>query len=1196
MLQLEALELVGFKSFAQKTKVVFPERITAIIGPNGCGKSNLFDAVGWVLGEQSARSLRGQKMDEFIFGGTKKRKRSGLAEVKLHFKRTGEEPLFLSGVELDSEEVEISRRLYRSGESHYFVNQRRCRLMDVQRFLDDSGLGYASYAMIAQGKIDSFLTAKPLDRRQIIEEAAQITGYKSKRRNAEVKLELAQQNLVRVDDIVIEIERQLRSLKRQASKAERYQRFKDEFRQIQRQRFAIEFDEQHGLLVRLAESLEELRGKETGVTGQLRRHEAFYKAAVGKREKYEGELTELQEKRSQISLELDRTQNSVRYHGEQIGQTEDALKVLSLEAVTLEKSLSGIGEEWDRFQKESAALEQQEAESAEEVEKRKNVAGEKVMRLEKAEDGLEELRSKLIRISAETASSRNLEEQLSLRVQRLKGETERLHKERTRAYEQLEAQRSVAGEKKLLLEKLRTELAELEEAVREKRILQEQLGTQLDDLTAQEGDLKGQQVGLNERLQSLQELELTRSQYSDGVQKVLQHLSENEVVPTAGTLADSIETSPEFERLVEQFLDRELEYVLVDSLDEAVRGLSELRTLESGKCTFLSLYTTNGFGKPRHPRELNKVPYEEEGVYGTLADIIEMKPEVEEAFLRVLPQRAESVVVSDIDRALGLAHSYPESTFITLGGESLTPRGLASGAAPGSSKLGLLSLKRQKRELEKKVGQKQRALAKATAAKGAKKKELCDSTAGLERCRNHLYQVEKKSIGLDHEYDQCEAEVRRQERAVATVNSELERIDFDYAELTQKLDSLGKAVADLEARRVRTEEELKAGRDGLTRLRRAFSEAQDQVNSAAAGRKVLEERRVALAGTLERIRSQRSDTESRLRMIHLREEQSQERLNDLGQEIEVLRSGLKTLVEQSKQAEDSLKEVQERFSSCKQGLQEVEEQLQELREQKEISQNKRSEVEVEHARVETLLQNLEAQCIEQLRVPIVEAVQGVDLESAERDEILEQYQTLKAKLENFGPINMTALTEYQEHQERFEFLTKQREDLEKSIADTTKAIQEINRRSRALFSEAFEAINLNFKEVFQKLFGGGDCGVRLLDEEDVLECGIDLYAQPPGKRLQNVMLLSGGEKALTVLALLIGIFMFRPSRFCVLDEVDAPLDDANVRRFGSLIEEMSNETQFIIVTHNKRTMEMARALHGVTMEEPGVSKVISAQI
>ncbi len=1196
MLQLEALELVGFKSFAGKTRVVFPERITAIIGPNGCGKSNLFDAIGWVLGEQSARSLRGQKMDEFIFGGTKKRKRSGLAEVKLHLKRTGEEPLFLSGVELDSEEVEISRRLYRSGESHYFVNQRRCRLMDVQRFLEDSGLGYAGYAMIAQGKIDSFLTAKPLDRRQIIEEAAQITGYKSKRRNAEVKLELAQQNLVRVNDIVIEIERQLRSLKRQANKAERYRRLKDEFRQIQRQRFAIEFDELHGSLVRLAESLAELKGRESSVSGQLRRHEAFYKAAVGKRETYEAELTELQEKRSQISLDLDRTQNSVRYHEEQISQTKDALKVLSLEAATLEKSLAGIGEEWDQFQKERAVLKQEETGSAEEVEKRKKVADEQAMRLEKAEDGLEELRSKLVRISAETAASRNLKEQLSLRVQRLKGETGRLQKERTRAGEQLGAQRSVAGEKKLLLEKLRTELAELEEAVSEKRMLQDLLGAQLDDITAKEGDLKGQLVGLNERLQSLQELELTRSQYSEGVQKVLKHLSENDVVSTGGTLADSIETSPEFERLVEQVLDKELEYVLVDSLDEAVRGLSELRKLESGKCTFLSLYTTNGFGKPSRPSEMDKFPYHEEGVYGTLADIIKMKPEVEEAFLRVLPQRAESVVVSDIDRALGLAHSYPESTFITLGGESLAPRGLASGAAPGSGKLGLLSLKRQKRELEEKVRRRQHALSQATAAKGAKKQELGDSIAELGQGRDRLYRAEKKSIGLSHEYDQCEAEVRRQERTVATVDSELERIDFDYSELTQKLDSLGKAVADLEAQRVRTEEELKAGRDGLTQLRRAFSDAQYQVNSAAASRKVLEERRVALAGTLERIRSQRSDTESRLRMTRLREEQSLKRLNDLAQEIEALRSRSEALAEQSKQSEGSLKEVQERFSSCKQGLQEVEEQLKELREQKETSQNERSEVDVKHARVETLLQNLEAQCLEQLRVPIVEAVQGVEFESAGRDKILEQSPTLKAKLESFGPINMTALTEYQEHQERFEFLTRQLEDLEKSIADTTKAIQEINRRSRALFSEAFEAVNLNFKEVFQKLFGGGDCGMRLLDEEEILECGIDLYAQPPGKRLQNVMLLSGGEKALTVFALLIAIFMFRPSGFCVLDEVDAPLDDANVRRFGTLVEEMSNQTQFIIVTHNKRTMEMARALHGVTMEEPGVSKVISAQI
>lgn len=1196
MLQLEGLELVGFKSFAGKTKVFFPERITAIIGPNGCGKSNLFDAIGWVLGEQSARSLRGQKMDEFIFGGTKKKKRSGLAEVRLHLKRTGEGPLVLAGVELDTDEVEVSRRLYRSGESHYFVNQRRCRLMDVQKFLEDSGLGYASYAMIAQGKIDSFLTAKPLERRQIIEEAAQITGYKSKRRNAEVKLELAQQNLLRVNDIVIEIERQLRSLKRQANKAERYRRLKDEFRQVQRQRFAIEFDELNGSVTRLGALLAELKGKEASVSGQLRRHEAFHRVALGRREKYEAELSKLQEKRSQVSLDLDRTQNSVRYHEEQVSQTKDSLKVLSLEVATLEKSLAAIGEEWDRFQNENATLAQEETRAAEEVDQRKKVAEEQSARLEKAENELEELRSKLVRIAAETASSRNLEEQLSLRVQRLKGEAERLQEERTRAWKQLETHRSLAGEKKLLLENLRTQLLDLEETVSKKRVRQDQLGTELDDLTAQEGDLKGRLVGFKERLQSLQELELTRAQYSEGVQKVLKHLNESKVFSTGGTLADSIETSPEFERVIEQVLDEELEYVLVDSLDQAVLGLSELRKLESGKCTFLSIYSTNGFGKPRRPGEKGEVPYQEEGVYGTLADIIEMKPEVEEAFLRVLPQHAESIVVSDIDRALGLAHSFPESTFITLGGESLTPRGLAAGAAPGSGKLGLLSLKRQKRELEGKVRREQRALAKATEAKKAKKEELGGAIAELGECRNRLYQVEKKAIGLGHEYEQFEAEVRREERAVATVDSELERIDFECAELTQKLNSLGTSVADQEAQRVRTEGDLKAGRERLTELRRAFSDAQDQVNSAAAVRKVLGERRVALAGTLERIRAQRSDTESRLRMTRLREEQSGTRLNDLAQEIEVLRARVEALTEESKQAEISLEEGQEQFSNCKRGLQEVDEQLQELREQKEAAQSARSKVDVEHARVETLMQNLEAQCLEHLRLPIAEAIQGVDFDATKRGEILEQYQTLSVKLENFGPINMTALTEYQEHQERYEFLTRQREDLEKSIADTTKAIQEINRRSRALFSEAFEAVNLNFREVFQKLFGGGDCGMRLLDEEEILECGIDIYAQPPGKRLQNVMLLSGGEKALTVFALLMGIFMFRPSRFCVLDEVDAPLDDANVRRFGELVEEMSKETQFIVVTHNKKTMEMARTLHGVTMEEPGVSKIISAQI
>ena len=1195
MVKLKSLELSGFKSFADKTRLVFSDGITAVIGPNGCGKSNLSDALGWVLGAQSAKSLRGQRMEDFIFGGTKKRKPSGLAEVTLSFSRTSDEPIKIDGIEVTGTEFDITRKLYRSGESIYLINNRRCRLMDIQDFLEHGGLGFASYAMIAQGRIDSFLTAKPLDRRAIIEEAAQIIGYKSKRKNAELKLEMAQQNLLRVNDIVVEVERQLRSLKRQASKAKVYKKLKEEYRRVQRLRLKFESDRLSGELSRLSRQLGDVKEVETLMAKRLADEESAFREKSQTREALETRLTELRARRSANELELDRAENSARYSRQQREEVRLSLHSLAGERQALIESLALLRDELGGYVAQEARLRQDEEAAVEQVHAAQARVRDCSARLEALESRLEDLRSRLIAATAEAASLRNLREQLSQRVSRIDTERTRLSQELGQGQKSLKDARSLEGARRERLGNRRERLAEVEVELQQVRERVRSVTEQLQTLVEEETQINNQLVAINERLQSLQELEISRSHYSDSVRSVLGHLTRSQSIGIAGTLSDSIETEAEFEKLVEEFLDEELEYILVDSLDEAVRGVSEVRTLKSGKCTFLSIFSTNGFGKGPVTTSPQNLPDRSQGVYGTLASVLKMKPEIGEAFCRVLPKQADAIVVSDMDRAMGLSHSYPESTFITLNGESLTPRGLVSSSAAGPSKIGLLGLKRQRRELEKRCESQQKARALAMKRREAKELELNDAKARFEELQSLRHQLEMEVVGLGHEHEQAEAEVRRQERLLEANRQESDQLEVELCEVQARLEGLTVNLAAQETIQAEAGTELKVGRESQSDMRDLLARHQEEANAAVSQRRVLEERRISISGTVSRIQAQEKEAAHRLEVIGKRESDSQARIDELEAAIGTLDSSVVRRKEDRGAIELQLEELQERYQQCREVLRNQEREVADIRERCNVLSEERSKAEVDLARIETQLQNLEDHCQDQLNLSLAAAILDVEVEETAESEVKGRYEQLKRRIESFGPINMTALQEYQENLERHTFLTQQRADIEKSISDTMSAIQEINRRSRARFTEAFEAVNRNFKEVFQKLFGGGECGMMLLDDEDVLEAGIDVYAQPPGKRLQNVMLLSGGEKALTVFALLVGIFMYRPSRFCVLDEVDAPLDDANVQRFNGLIGEMGKEIQFIVVTHNKRTMEASDTMYGITMEDPGISKVVSAR-
>jgi len=1193
MLRLDRLELTGFKSFAEKTSIRFEEGISSIVGPNGCGKSNLADAIGWVLGSGTALSLRGQRMDDVIFNGTRKRRPSGVVEATLAFSRADNEPIVLKEAEFSAEVLEISRKLYRSGESVYSVNQRRCRLKDIHGVLEEAGLGFASYALIAQGKIGWFLAAKPVERRSVIEEAARITGYKSRRRSAELKLELAQQNLLRVNDIIGEIERRLRSLKRQAARARHYQKIKDQFRQVQRQKFVMEAHQLKVGLEVLDRELEQLQTFESDLSRELAQGEQAHHQALKKREQLEAELARLRQTLSETRLAIDRTENSIRYHREQIEASRKSLERNAAEQQAIAQSLEQVGEELMRFQSEVSDLEEEEKQIEAAIQEQTERVARHDTEVREAESRATELQTGLLQLSAKTASLNNLKGQLEQRLKAAQANRQRLERERARHSLKLEESSTCFAETQVSLEEKKSEATLLSQQVSEQKTRKTELERQLEEIREEATETHRQLIAQEERLHSLQELQLNHAQYSEGVQKILRHLNSTERIRTNGTLADFIETKPEYERLVEEFLDEELEYILVDTLEEAVLGVSELRTLKSGRCTFLTLSSSNGFQKSNGPTPVVESA-SKNGVHGTLGDLLQMKPEVKNAFARTLPQRAEAIVVSDLEHAFQLAPRYPDRTFITLAGESLTPRGLLSASTAQAKKLGLLSLKRHKRELEDRILQVQTKLSALREREEKQQARLQAASQDFTTREEILRQLEKEMIGLTHQEKQWEGETTLQTHTLQVLSDELTQLHLEQEQQAEKVQEVEEQLAEKQGSQTEDEKMLSQTQESLQQLRLEFGRIREQLHSVSSDRKVLHERRLALDRTVERIEEQQKGLEARKKVNQATRTQTAERSEKMAIDLETLGTDFLSHQKTVEQRTSTLQEREQEYSRWKEDYPKTEKRLAELREGKAALQEERAQLNVDRARVETQLQNINQQCMERLQISVEEAAVGIDPDEVPA-EVVQQHDELKQRLDKFGPINMAALKEYQEIEERHTFLDSQRQDIEGSIADTAQAIREINRRSRQKFRQAFEAINLHFNEIFQKLFGGGECGMRLLDKEDLLESGVDIYAQPPGKKLQNVRLLSGGEEALTVFALLMAIFTYRPSRFCVLDEVDAPLDDANVSRFTNLIQQMSEQTQFIVITHNKQTMQTANALYGITMEEAGVSQVVSVR-
>jgi chromosome segregation protein len=1407
MFRLEKLEITGFKSFVDRTTLVFGEGITGVVGPNGCGKSNIAEAISWVLGEQSAKNLRGGKMEDVIFNGTRDRKPIGLAEVLLTMvaiediaardseeaengdeqefdqaltnaqraadsarslvdelappeEQTAEpsegltsealnlaaEPLAQtddvelagSGQEIETvstphdrsaeiqsdsslshlevqptandanaetdekqpkrrrsprppkrrriaisagERVIVGRRLYRTGDSDYLMNGRPCLLRDVQDLFAGTGLGGAHYAIIEQGRIGQILSSKPLDRRGLIEEAAGITKFKSRKRAAELKLESAKQNLTRLNDIISEIERQVNSLKRQAQKARRYRRLRDEMRSLMKVVFTADYYRLGEAIERVGRDLEEAGRTQDNLDSQLTERETEHRGVSAHARSAEDRLAGLREQASALELEADRARNRGAFEQQQIKELGARVEELNRDQRAFDSRLSVLDEEANRRSESLRALEAELAAAQAELLAREGEYQAELSQLRAAEAAIEALRQRMLAEIGATERLRNLGASLEDSLKRLDLKQSNLQAE----FERATARRDEAARDHLRVqseaEEGRNRLKELTGRIAERAA---EVITLRDERTAVRTEIEKTQAerdAAQHRLASLEDLDAHRAYYSDAVQQVLSP-EQAARINALGTLADFVEVDNQYEALVESLFGRELQSVLVPTIDDALGGVEYIKTEELGRGAFLvvGLHGGEEDGSDSEGREdddrrqssdeESRSDWEQGSVFEVdesgrvfrstseqpplkfhlevlrAIDLLGLRPEIKTVVEHAFPEKCGAAVVPDLEAALQLSIENQSRIYVTSDGEMvINGRLIVTGAQAGQRGTSLLGLKREIKELR-----------------------VQTETLGFEQRRftGDMDRVERKLEGMEGEAATLDAELREHEKSAAARSSQLEGLARDLERAEQhvrvveieleqtaeerqehqtRCEQLVSDLAAAEASQQSVQESLDEAQSSLARMRVGAEQLSEQLSGARASAAALGERLHAARAEMRRIESETEELNSRINRNRLELYESHGRIEELTTSRAEAESTLAKFEAERASLDEGINSESGELQSARARVDELESLLSEMRQATAAAHDRRGQFEVERARIESETGHLARMCLSELAMSLEDVVTSVEIsgqwpvvgdhgsevgdqksefrgpkaedqlaDSGDETDAQEpdlasdlrpvtfdvdpartRLDDLRRKLDEIGPVNMMALEELEESEQRFKFLSEQRRDILDSIRMTEEALAEIRRRSRERFRHAFTHINENFQQMFVELFGGGRGEMILIDEDDVLESGIDLIAQPPGKRLQNVLLLSGGEKAMAAIALVLAIFQYRPSPFCILDEVDAPLDEVNVGRFSEKVIEMSRDTQFLVITHNKRTMEAARALYGVTMEQPGVSKLVSVK-
>ncbi|MFZ0743871.1 MAG: chromosome segregation protein SMC [Terracidiphilus sp.] len=1262
MLKLKKIHILGFKSFCDRTELTVPGTgIAVVVGPNGCGKSNILDGVSWVLGEQSAKSLRGTNMQDVIFAGTRERKPLGMAEVtltmvdpaayegpvpvepevvvdhdgpqdwdedELRRQQAAEAEEIVAaeqpgqtleeddpGVVQPSATVEgphavvlkirrrkfhrtpqkgeiiITRRLFRTGDSEYLLNGKLCRLRDIQDIFMGTGLGPESYAIIGQERIGQLLSSKPHDRRAIIEEAAGITRFKTKKRLAELRLESAKQNLARVDDIFEEVTRQMNSLKRQASKAERFAAVRDELRGRSRVVLASRMAMMDADQARLDQEIRSLTEQINGAATEIGTMEAGQHSLTERGYELDREGQEAQNRANAAAVELERATARERSNAERVSELEARLAAAAGELEQTQSQLSGIAEE--RAQQhaflETAANEARAfRQTVETRQQEARMAAEEVF---SAERQLDANRRHAIHLLTMAGNARNSTAQAEESLASLEREAERLEAELNQARRELETLGVQSGQAKLRFESAAETLSRLEVEITALREDLQARRSEEDGLRARANQLRSAQATAAGRRNSLEALIRDHSYSTDTVRRLLKPGAMGNEMAPVGTLADFLEVSGEHEGVVDEFLHDELNYVVVESWVAAEEGVRLLKSGVDGRATFLIHAKGGSHSTLNEERDALTGP----GMT-PLKDTVRVLNGFGRSLEAILPKLKDGYLVDSSADAQRLAGEHANAFFLTPEGECFH-NATVTGGKPASE--GPLALKRELRDIDGRLAGFEKNLAQAEAEAAAMARTIEEIATQLEARSEDRRLAERDTADQGAALKQMEAEAQRIERRLQDWTAQAAR-NKDAREAKHEVIAQKREEAvRLEGEHATAEAALEEQQAQLATQRQQREGLQQEAARLTAELAGLEERRRGAETAFQRIDRLHADLDRRVLAIEQQRAAAEAEREQRTRESAELAARELQLTAQRAEALAQAQAVATQAHELRQQLAMMETQLKTARAALDQMRDDRANRSSEVAKLRSDLEHLEASCLTEVNAEAATLRADSEIVHKMGEELSaeeETCRTLRQRIEQMGPVNMMALDEYKETADRHTFLETQRKDLMESIENTQETIKEIDQISRTKFDEAFARINENFSQVFTRLFHGGQAFLRLTDVENQAESGLDIVASPPGKKLQNVLLLSGGEKALTALALLVGIFQFQPSPFCVLDEVDAALDETNVGRLADLLHSLSKETQFLLVTHSKRMMHSADMIYGVTMQEPGVSKVVSVRL
>lgn len=1183
---LKKLEIQGFKSFAEKINLEFNSGITSVIGPNGSGKSNIADAVRWVLGEQSIKTLRGSKMEDVIFAGTENRKAMGFAEVSITLDNSD------NSLPIEYSEVTVTRRIFRSGESEYFLNKTQCRLKDITELFLDTGIGKEGYSIIGQGRIDEILSTKSEDRRHIFEEASGIAKYKMRKIEAEKKLELTKQNLIRINDIINELENQLEPLRQQSETARKFLSLRETLKDIEVNVFLENIGRFKEKLVELDSQYASIKESIDNENSKLEQITVDNAEKTNLLKTLEEKINAARDEYYVIDGNIERCNSDIKINEEKQLNLNNNVTRLNTEIDEINQRMENLSKDEETKQKKIDYLNERMVLYTGKLEEAEKKMEEILSTLGETERHIEELKSGIM-------DKLDIQSDKKVQINNVKTHIEMLRKRQNSLDNEIRNLILDKDKEGMLKEDLSESIRSAKELIKKSRESIEKMSLERGKLDTRLAELRQNQNNINSEMQfkssrrkMLQDMERNHEGYNRSVKSIL---AASETIPQLkngihGALAQLIKVDKKYETAIEMSLGSALQNIVTSTEQDAKFAIEFLKRDKLGRATFLPVNAVKGrYFDNQTIQDLKRMS----GFCGVASDLVEHDSQYKDVVLSLLGKVA---VVENLDSGIAIARKFGYSfRIVTVEGDLLNAGGSMTGGSVEGRGTGILGRSREIEELqialkglEEKLQGVEKEIKEASSQIEAvitnisnEEKQLKDNDLIRMRDENHLAQVQDNIAKYEAKIDMHKQEKNQLVREETDTEKELEKYNQELVTIENEIANAKEIVAEFQ-------EKHKEGQSQRDDLHTDITDYKISVNS-------FKESLDAVRDDMSRISGEREASQKNIERKTNEIKRNNDEITSLKEKNEGLRVMIKGYEEGRTGKTLEIDRVTEERRVIEEELSDIVSRIQEINKSILLLQEDYNRIEVKKAKLESEMEVIQNRLWDEYELTYNNALE-LKKDVGNINQAQKRINELKAEIRDLGVVNVAAIEEYIKTKERYEFMSGQKNDMEQAEAKLWKVITEITTNMKQQFMEQFKLINSNFNIVFKELFGGGRAELKLTDSENVLESGIDIEVQPPGKKLQNMMLLSGGERAFTAIALLFGILKLRPTPFCILDEIEAALDDANVLRFAQYLRNFSNQVQFVVVTHRKGTIESADTLYGVTMQEHGISKVVSMKL